>query len=207
VRRIRESDPPEYEMRSPYAFAASFKCPVRLYFGADEPFFRNTTRQMAKFAKARGLDVTAIDVPGDHMEALPDEILRSVAFFKKSWLRLMAWKAAESGKLVDLLPAPPKYLPPCFEVSAGSTFECDGASDADFKHQLPEIQRPRDRGGADRPGSAGGGAGGAPRDRRIGPAAGAQERARAADRSAAIGSSPSRSESNNRTRRGNLRSR
>ena len=72
----------EYRMRSPIAFATSFKCPVRMYYGSVELFFGPLSRHMATLAKQKNLDVEAIQVPGNHFTAVPDAMLKSIAFFR-----------------------------------------------------------------------------------------------------------------------------
>lgn len=72
----------ELEMRSPMAYARSFKSPARLYYGASEDFFSTSTPLTAKLAKAAGLDVEALAVPGDHFGAVPREIALAIAFFQ-----------------------------------------------------------------------------------------------------------------------------
>jgi hypothetical protein len=76
------NDRREFQMRSPLAFATSFKCPARLYYGAKEIFFDALTRRTATLAKQKNLDVEAIAVPGDHFGAVPEEIRRSIEFFQ-----------------------------------------------------------------------------------------------------------------------------
>jgi len=72
----------ELEMRSPMAYAHSFKSPTRLFFGASEGFFHVSTPQTAALAQKVGLDVEAVAVPGDHFGAVPKEIELAIAFFR-----------------------------------------------------------------------------------------------------------------------------
>ncbi|NVJ25618.1 MULTISPECIES: alpha/beta hydrolase family protein [Myxococcus] len=72
----------EFAMRSPVDFATSFKCPTRLYFGSEEPFFRSTSEETAQEAGRAGLDVQAHMVPGDHFSSVPEALQRSIAFFR-----------------------------------------------------------------------------------------------------------------------------
>jgi dipeptidyl aminopeptidase/acylaminoacyl peptidase len=81
---FNQSDPGEFRMRSPLAFPQSFKCPTRLYFGDQEFFFQASSQQTAQQAKAAGLDVEAVSVPGDHFSAVPVEIRQAIAFFKQN---------------------------------------------------------------------------------------------------------------------------
>jgi dipeptidyl aminopeptidase/acylaminoacyl peptidase len=77
------ADHDEIRMRSPILFATSFKCPTRLYWGDQEPFFTSATRQTAGLAKAAGLDVEAIQVPGNHMGMVTPAINLAIEFFQK----------------------------------------------------------------------------------------------------------------------------
>jgi dienelactone hydrolase len=77
------SDDREFRMRSPLDFAASFQCPVRLYFGSQEAWALTSTRNTAAQAKAKGLDVEAISVPGDHFTAVDPAIRQSLDFFRQ----------------------------------------------------------------------------------------------------------------------------
>jgi dipeptidyl aminopeptidase/acylaminoacyl peptidase len=85
-REIAPYDPDnndELRIRSPLAFATSFKCPVRLYWGSEEPFFTQATRETARRAKAAGLDVEAVEVRGDHGTMLTPASDRAIAFFRQ----------------------------------------------------------------------------------------------------------------------------
>jgi len=73
----------EFQMRSPLAFAESFKCPVRMYFGNQEGLFRASTQRTAELAKKKNLDVEAVEVPGDHMTAVGPAMRQCVEFFEK----------------------------------------------------------------------------------------------------------------------------
>jgi len=75
--------PRELEVRSPLAYAQSFKCPVRLYYGTAEKHFEKTTRRTAAVAKGKGLDVEAAAIEGSHMTAVPEAMKQSIAFFEK----------------------------------------------------------------------------------------------------------------------------
>jgi dienelactone hydrolase len=72
----------EFQMRSPIAFATSFKCPVRIYYGSREKYFDSSSRRTASLAQQKQLDVEAISVPGDHFGAVPEEIQQSIKFFR-----------------------------------------------------------------------------------------------------------------------------
>jgi dipeptidyl aminopeptidase/acylaminoacyl peptidase len=77
------TEAPELEVRSPLAFAKSFKCPVRLYYGTQEKHFEKTSQRTAAVAKEKGLDVEAVAVEGSHMSAVPGAMKLSIEFFKK----------------------------------------------------------------------------------------------------------------------------
>ena len=70
-------------MRSPLAFPRSFKCPVRMYYGSQEFLFAPSTTKTASLAKAAGLDVEAVSVPGDHFTAVDPAMKQAVAFFQQ----------------------------------------------------------------------------------------------------------------------------
>ena len=72
----------EFRLRSPVAFAAHFRCPVRFYHGEDEYWLQNATRRTALLAKQAGLDVEEIEVPGGHETANPEVIKSCIAFFR-----------------------------------------------------------------------------------------------------------------------------
>jgi dipeptidyl aminopeptidase/acylaminoacyl peptidase len=77
------ADQKEYQMRSPLAFPRSFKCPTRLYFGDEEWAFKPSSRKTAEKARAAGLDVEAVEVPGDHSSSVPEAMRRAIAFFRQ----------------------------------------------------------------------------------------------------------------------------
>jgi dipeptidyl aminopeptidase/acylaminoacyl peptidase len=76
------SNPHELEMRSPLAFAASLKCPARIYYGTRDNFVL-TSRRTAELAREADLDVEAIAIEGDHESSIAPGILKSIEFFKK----------------------------------------------------------------------------------------------------------------------------
>ena len=77
------TDARELEMRSPLAFAASFKCPARLYCGTQEVHFHATSDRTAELARAHELDVEAIRVEGNHSSAVPAAMKQSIEFFRR----------------------------------------------------------------------------------------------------------------------------
>jgi dienelactone hydrolase len=77
-----QTDPREFQLRSPVAYATSFKVPVRMYFGNQEGWAVLPTQRTATLAKQKGLDVDAIEVSGDHFSSVPEAIRMSIEFFK-----------------------------------------------------------------------------------------------------------------------------
>lgn len=77
------TDPQELRMRSALAFATSFKCPMRLFFGSQEQFFAQQTNETAKRAKEKKLDVAAVQIPGDHFTSVDPAIRQALAFFSQ----------------------------------------------------------------------------------------------------------------------------
>ena len=75
------NDANELRMRSPAAFPKSFKCPARLFWGDEETWLEPSTRELARRARAAGLDVDASSVPGDHSSMTGPAITRSIEFF------------------------------------------------------------------------------------------------------------------------------
>lgn len=76
-------DDDELRMRSTLAFATSFKCPARLYFGEEEAALDAPTRETARLARASGLDVQAVAVPGGHVTMTTLAIPMAIAFFEQ----------------------------------------------------------------------------------------------------------------------------
>ena len=72
----------EFRVRSPVAYATSFKSPIRLYYG-DQEFLQGGSDRTAMLARRKGLDVEAVEVPGDHFSCVPEAIERSIAFFRR----------------------------------------------------------------------------------------------------------------------------
>ena len=76
--------PEEIRMRSPIAYASSFRCPLRMYFGsAEESFFGLKSRRTAQLARKAGLDAEAVAVDGDHGSHVAKAMMQSIAFFNK----------------------------------------------------------------------------------------------------------------------------
>jgi dipeptidyl aminopeptidase/acylaminoacyl peptidase len=77
------SDIREVRLRSPVAYAGSFRCPVRLFCGDEEFWVQGSTRRTAMLAKQQGIDVEAIEVPGDHFSSISEAIRRSIEFLRQ----------------------------------------------------------------------------------------------------------------------------
>jgi dipeptidyl aminopeptidase/acylaminoacyl peptidase len=78
------TDLKELQVRSPLAYAASLKCPTRIFYGSKEPYLFATSQLTAKVAKGKGLDVEAVQVEGDHGTSVPPAIKQSIVFFRKN---------------------------------------------------------------------------------------------------------------------------
>jgi dipeptidyl aminopeptidase/acylaminoacyl peptidase len=76
------NDEREFLIRSPQAFATSFQCPVRIFYGSEERAFAEASEDTARRAAAKGADVKALAIPGEHFSAVPEEIRQSIAFFQ-----------------------------------------------------------------------------------------------------------------------------
>ena len=74
-------DPREILVRSPYAYAASFKCPIRMIYGSEEPGLDLPTRLTVTTASQHGLDVGAIVVPGRHADSPSNGMKQALEFF------------------------------------------------------------------------------------------------------------------------------
>jgi dipeptidyl aminopeptidase/acylaminoacyl peptidase len=75
-------DARELQLRSARAYAASFKCPTRLFYGTEEKHFALSTQPTANLAREHGLDVQAIEVAGGHTSAQDAEIRMAIDFFR-----------------------------------------------------------------------------------------------------------------------------
>lgn len=73
----------EFIVRSPLAYAKSFKIPVRIFYGTNEPHFQLSSQQTASIAKQKGLDVEAIEVHGGHDSAVEEEMKLAIKFFNQ----------------------------------------------------------------------------------------------------------------------------
>jgi dipeptidyl aminopeptidase/acylaminoacyl peptidase len=80
--RFDKKDQRELQLRSPLAYASSFKCPVRLYYGVGEASLRDSTQKIAQRAKQAGIDAEAVAVPGEGDAMVESAMRQAVAFFK-----------------------------------------------------------------------------------------------------------------------------
>jgi dipeptidyl aminopeptidase/acylaminoacyl peptidase len=76
-------DPREIQLRSPLSYAASMKCPVRLFYGTEEKYFEFTAPRTAEIARARGVDAEAVAVEGDHGSSESASIRLVLKFFQQ----------------------------------------------------------------------------------------------------------------------------
>ncbi len=75
----------ELQVRSPLAYAASFKCPTRLYYSTEASiYFHYANQRTVMAAKAKGLDVETIQVEGSHFSHVAPAMKHSIEFFKQS---------------------------------------------------------------------------------------------------------------------------
>ena len=77
------SDNREIRLRSPVAYATSFKCPVRLFCGDEEFWVQSSMHRAAMLAKQSGIDAEAMEVSGNHFTSMSEGIRRSIEFFRK----------------------------------------------------------------------------------------------------------------------------
>lgn len=75
----------ELQVRSPLAYATSFKCPARLYYSTEASILLGLPSQRtAMVAKERGLDVEAILIEGNHMSHVAPAMKQSIEFFRRT---------------------------------------------------------------------------------------------------------------------------
>ncbi len=105
-----EADEQETVMRSPEAFARSFKCPAQLYYGSQEDWLEEETKRTATTARNAGLKVEAMVVGGDHMSSVRPAMLRSITFFRQIGLTTGLQRPPSLAAMPR--PAPHPSLPP-----------------------------------------------------------------------------------------------
>ena len=77
-----QSNPKEFELRSPLAYATSLKSPTRLYVGSQDSFHLAASRKLAEVAQAKTLDVETLTISGNHYTSVPEALTKSIVFFK-----------------------------------------------------------------------------------------------------------------------------
>jgi dipeptidyl aminopeptidase/acylaminoacyl peptidase len=77
-----QSNPKEFELRSPLAYATSLKSPTRLYVGSQDSFHLAASHKLAEVAQAKKLDVETLTISGDHFTSVPEATTKSIVFFK-----------------------------------------------------------------------------------------------------------------------------
>jgi dipeptidyl aminopeptidase/acylaminoacyl peptidase len=81
--RFDLNDPRELQVRSALAYAASFKCPARLYYSHQAwEHMHRTSQRTVEVAKERGLDVEAVLVEGNHFTMVEPAMKQSIEFFR-----------------------------------------------------------------------------------------------------------------------------
>lgn len=143
------SDPQENLLRSPLAYATSFKCPLRIYHGTESGgFFRLMSQRTAALAKGRGLDIETLEIEGDHATHVPKAMMQSIAFFQKiSSQEIAAWhdKSESLPKKLELDLGENEKLklvriePGKFQM--GSPSSEAGRGDDEVQHEV-EITKP-----------------------------------------------------------------
>ena len=102
-------DARELQMRSPLAYVASVKSPVRLFYSYEAaPLNQRSSQKFVELARTRGIDAKAIRVWGSHMSHVARAMPQSITFFKQSL-----------GAQVALLR--PRTLPPLTPTLIGNT--------------------------------------------------------------------------------------
>ena len=77
------ADPMEVQIRSALAYAASIKCPIRIYYGSKEEYFAIAAPRTAEIARTSGVDAEAIAVEGDHSSSTEQSLHLAMDFFKR----------------------------------------------------------------------------------------------------------------------------
>ena len=76
------NNPDEITLRSPLAFAAHLRCPVRVYFGSGEVVsVEEDTRRLVERARAAGVDAESIRVAGGLLTCVVPATEQAVQFF------------------------------------------------------------------------------------------------------------------------------
>lgn len=108
----------EFQVRSPLAYAQSLKSPARLYFSTEaRSIIELPTKRVVSVAKARGLDVAAVHVDGNHMSHVAPAMKQSIAFFRTrlgsryanlAKRTIPAWEPSLTGNTTFVLRGYPK---------------------------------------------------------------------------------------------------
>jgi dipeptidyl aminopeptidase/acylaminoacyl peptidase len=77
------SDPKEVQIRSAVAYAASIKCPIRIYYGTEEDYFAIASPRTAEIARQSGIDAEAVAVSGGHGSSADAALRLAIVFFQK----------------------------------------------------------------------------------------------------------------------------
>lgn len=67
-------------MRNPMAFAASLRCPLRLYAGEDS---FEVNKILAARERQAGKDCELLVVPGDHQAMVAPAVQKAIAWFRQ----------------------------------------------------------------------------------------------------------------------------
>jgi dienelactone hydrolase len=98
-------DEEETLMRSPEAFAKSFKCPAQLYYGSEEHWLQAECERTAATAQDAGLQVRAHRVLGNHFTSVLPAMMRSISFFEQQG------RASGLGQRITQAVAPLRIAP------------------------------------------------------------------------------------------------
>lgn len=102
-------DARELQLRSPLAYGASVKSPVRVYYSYEAaPLNEHSSQRFVALARAHGIDAQATRVWGSHMSHVARALPQSIAFFKQSL-------GAEAARLH------PRTVPPPMPTLLGNT--------------------------------------------------------------------------------------
>ena len=75
--------PEEFRMRSPLAFATSFRCPIRFFCSNESVGYIKETERLVKAAKQSRPDVEMVLVTGDHNTFRAPAAQLAIRFFQK----------------------------------------------------------------------------------------------------------------------------
>ncbi len=111
----------ELQVRSPLAYAGSFKCPTRLYYSDEASiYFHHPSRRLVEVAKRKGSDVEAIRVKGNHSSHVAPAMKLSIAFFQQR-LRVQSARLLAQRAVPEPQPS----------LKGNTTFKLKGFEDAD----------------------------------------------------------------------------